>query len=74
MSTFVQNLVAGMSQCVKAFRSYAFSHIKRQGNIPAHLLAHHSRSIESYDSWLEKRPCLVERACAHDIVSFSHAE
>ena len=74
MSTSVQNLVVGMSQCVKAFRNYAFSHTKRQGNIPTHLLAHHARSIESYVAWLEECPSLIEHACAHDIASLSHAE
>ncbi|XP_075663101.1 uncharacterized protein LOC142632611 [Castanea sativa] len=70
--TFVQNVVASMSQRVKAFRKYAFSHTKRQGNIPAHLLTHHTRSVESYVAWLEECPSIIEHACAHDIVSFSH--
>ena len=72
--TFVQNLVVDMSQRVKVFRSYAFSHTKRQGKISTHLLAHHARSIESYVAWLEECPSLIEHACAHDIVSLSHSE
>ncbi|KAL0014778.1 hypothetical protein SO802_001847 [Lithocarpus litseifolius] len=69
VATLVQNLVVGMSQRVKAFRSYAFSHTKRQGNIPAHLLAHYARNIVSYVAWLEECPSLIEHACAHDLVS-----
>ena len=74
VSTSVQNIIVGMSHLVKAFRTYAFSHTKRQGNIPAHLLAQHARSVVSYIAWLEECPSLVEHACAHDIISFFHVE
>ena len=52
VSTSVQTIVAGMSHLVKAFRTYAFSHTKRQENIPAHLLAQHARSVVSHVAWL----------------------
>ncbi|KAK9996183.1 hypothetical protein SO802_020869 [Lithocarpus litseifolius] len=45
-----------------------------EGNIPAHLLAHHARNIESYVAWLEECPSLIEHACAHDLVSSSRDE
>lgn len=38
-SSAIQNIVTGILQQVQGFRTFAFSHIKRQGNIPAHVLA-----------------------------------
>ena len=47
-----------------------FSHIRRQGNRPAHLLAKHALSIVDYIAWMEETPCFLVKALNHD-VSFS---
>ena len=67
LSSSVQNIIFGLSHLVRNFRSYGFSHIKRQGNIPAHLLAQHASGVESYVAWIEECPSLIEHACARDI-------
>ena len=67
VSSSVQNIVFRLSHLVRNFRSYAFSHTKRQGNIPAHLLAEHASGVESYIAWLKEYPRLIEHACARDI-------
>ena len=67
VSSSVQNIIFRLSHLVRNFRSYAFSHIKRQGNIPAHLLAQHASGVESYIAWVEECPSLIEQACARDI-------
>ena len=67
VSSSVQNIIFGLSHLVRNFRSYAFSHIKRQGSIPAHLLAQHASGVESYVAWVEECPSLIEQACARDI-------
>ena len=67
LSSSVQNIIFGLSHLVRNFRSYGFSHIKRQGNIPAHLLAQHASGVESYVAWVEECPSLIEHACARDI-------
>ncbi|XP_023929798.1 uncharacterized protein LOC112041128 [Quercus suber] len=71
---FVQNIVFGLSHLVRNFRTYAFSHTKSQGNIPAHLLAQHAMGVESYVAWLKKCPSLIVSACAYDVVPDSHYE
>ncbi|KAK7845899.1 hypothetical protein CFP56_008785 [Quercus suber] len=51
---------------VEEFRWWSFTHTKRQGNVPAHLLAQHTKSVEDYDAWLEEVPPLIAHACLHD--------
>ena len=58
----------------KAFRTFAFSHTLRQGNVPAHLLAQHAASVENYVAWLEDCPSHIEHTCAHDVFSFLNFE
>ena len=49
------------------FRSCCFSYTKREGNVPAHMLAQYSKSLVSYVAWVESCPSHIERACAQDI-------
>ena len=69
-----QNIVSGMLNLAQAFRTFAFSHTKRQGNVPAHLLAQHAASVENYVAWLEECPSHIEHACAHDVFPFLNFE
>ncbi|KAK7826586.1 hypothetical protein CFP56_032082 [Quercus suber] len=47
--------------------SSTFSHVKRQGNVPTHLLAQYAKEVENYVVWLEECPSFLEHVCAHDI-------
>ena len=44
----VVNVVAGTLNHASLFRQWKFSHIKRQGNVPAHVLAQHAKNVEDY--------------------------
>ena len=44
-----------------------FSHVKRQGNRPVHLLVKHVLGIADYLTWMEETPCFLEHALLHDI-------
>ncbi|KAK7841475.1 putative ribonuclease h protein [Quercus suber] len=70
-SSSVHNIVAGMLHLAKGFRNVAFSHTKRQANVPTHLLAQHATNVENYVAWLEECPSHVELACTHDVSSLS---
>ena len=51
-------------------RNVRFSHVKRKGNMPAHLLAKHTCGIVDYLVWMEENPCSLEQALHHDVISF----
>ncbi|XP_023871638.1 uncharacterized protein LOC111984242 [Quercus suber] len=62
----VVTVLAGIMEQVSHFRWWKFTHTKRQGNVPAHLLAQHARNVEDYVAWLEECASLIEHACMHD--------
>ena len=61
----VMNVLSGVMNQVSYFRQWKITHTKRQGNVPAHLLAQHAKNIEDYVAWLEEMS-LIEHACVHD--------
>ena len=63
-STTIQNIVTGILRQAQGFRTFAFSHIKRQGNVPAHVLAQYASKVEDYVTWLEECPSHIESMCA----------
>ncbi|KAL0004817.1 hypothetical protein SO802_012378 [Lithocarpus litseifolius] len=63
----VQNIIAGILRRVQSFRTFKFTHTKRQGNVPAHLLAQHAANVEVYSAWLEECPSLIVHACEPDV-------
>ena len=40
----------------REFRHVEFSHVRRQGNKPAHLLAKYAQGIDDFSVWLEEDP------------------
>ena len=64
--TSVANVLTGFLNHASLFRQWKVSHIKRQGNIPAHLLVQHAQHVRDYVAWLEECPSLIEHACAQD--------
>ena len=67
----VASIVLGMQELCKDFRWIGFSHTRRKGNRPTHLLAKHASSIVDYIAWIEENPCCIEQALIHDVLSFS---
>ena len=50
------------------------SHVRRQGNMPAHILAKHAKDIVNSDNfitWIEEISLLIELAIAHDVLNLS---
>ena len=56
---------------LQTFRSFEFSHIKRAGNRPAHLLAQHAKSVFDFEAWVEETPSFLEAAIASNVVACS---
>ncbi|KAK7833475.1 hypothetical protein CFP56_025618 [Quercus suber] len=66
-SSLILFIVDGILQQASCFRSCCFTHTKRQGNVPAHMLAQYSKPLASYVAWVESCPSHIERACAQDM-------
>ena len=43
------------------FRTVYVSHVRRQGNKPAHILANYALSLNEYVVWIEETPCCIEK-------------
>ena len=56
---------------LQTFRSFEFSHIKRLGDRPAHLLAQHAKSIFDFEAWVEETPSFLDAAIASDVAACS---
>ena len=69
----MHNILAITLEQASGFRFSCFSHVKRQGNVPAHLLAQFAKEVENYVVWLEECPSFLEQACAHDLSVVSHS-
>ncbi|XP_075659121.1 uncharacterized protein LOC142629001 [Castanea sativa] len=67
MATIIQ----GVQELSKEFRGIEFSHVRRQGNNPAYLLAKHALGVVDYMTWIKENPCFLEQALTHDVISFS---
>lgn len=64
--------VAAVVSGIKVLSGYLtmvkFSHVRRQCNRPAHLLAKYAVVIVDFIAWLEENPCLIEQSLHHDVL------
>ena len=69
----VAAIIQGMQEMCKEFSGVMFSHVRRQGNKPAHLLAKHARGIVDFTAWIQENPCFLEQALIHDVIDSSRS-
>ena len=67
----IVNIIASTHHKLHGFRTFKFSHVKRQGNRPTHLLASFAKGIDSYVTWLEETPSFIESSILHDAMYLS---
>ena len=60
------NVLEGIRCHLQFFCSFAFSHVKRAGNKPAHLLTQHAKFVSSYEVWVEETPSFLETFIVSD--------
>ena len=58
--SYVSNMVYGTLAECNEFRNVSFSHVRRQGNRPTHLLAKQAFGLIDYCAWVEECPCFLE--------------
>ena len=63
----VAAVVAGIKVLSCYLRQVEFSHVRRQCNRPAHLLAKHASGIVDFMAWLEENPYFIEQFFHHDV-------
>ena len=63
----VAAVVASIKVLSCYLRQVEFSHVRRQCNRPAHLLAKHASSIVDFMAWLEENPYFIEQFLHHDV-------
>lgn len=67
----IETIITSILLLVQSFRSFAFIHVKRQGNKPVHILAQFARQIGDFVVWLAETPSLIEYVCTQDVFLFS---
>ena len=45
-----------------------FSHVRRSGNKPAHILARQALSFVNDVIWIEEIPCYIQQALIQDVI------
>ena len=65
----VATIVYGIKAASQEFHNVSFSHVHRQENIPAHLLAKHIVGIANFSVWIEENHCFLTQALHHDVIS-----
>ena len=63
----VDSVNQGTLELCRGFTQFQFSHKKRQGNMPAHLIAKNAYSIFNDIVWVEEDPCFAKQALIHDV-------
>nr|POE97923.1 hypothetical protein CFP56_27308 [Quercus suber] len=62
----VANVLEGILSQLQFFCSFVFSHIRKVGNKPAHLLAQHAKFVNDFEAWVEESPSFLEVVIASD--------
>ena len=63
-------IVQGMQEMCKDFHKIEFSHVRRQGNKAAHLLAKHTIGISDFIAWIEETSYFIKQTLIYDVTNF----
>ena len=63
----VASVIQGALELCMGFSQIQFSHVKRQGNMPAHLVVKNAYSIVDDIVWVEEDPCFAKQCLIHDV-------
>ena len=66
-SVSMMSFIYGIQSSCNDVRKVLFSHVYRNGNRPAHILAKHAISIVDFKVWMEENPYFLEQALHRDV-------
>nr|XP_023906305.1 uncharacterized protein LOC112018028 [Quercus suber] len=69
-SATISNVIAACLCRLQDFRATQFSHVRRQGNRPTHILAQYAKNLDSFVTWIEENPTIIENSTAQDVFLF----
>ena len=69
--TSIDNIIQGTHHSLQTFRRTQIQHVKRLGNRPAHTLAHHTKGIDDFITWIKETPPCIEPFVFQDALSVS---
>ena len=69
--SMVSAVTQGILDLSMGFNRVEFSHVKRQGNRSAHVLAKHALGIIDFIAWIEETPCFLEQTLIHDVTFYA---
>lgn len=52
-------------------RTFRLCNVKQQRNRPAHILAQYTEGIDTYVTWIEENPSMLESALTQDVLNIS---
>ena len=67
----IDNIIGKINAKLQDFRCVEISHVKRNGNCLAHLLAQYAKYLDSYQTWIAENPNMVESVLAYDVLCLS---
>ena len=63
----IDAVIIGIGKASLEFHNVDFSHVKRNANTPAYLLAKYVKGIDNQCIWMENCPSFLELAVLHDV-------
>jgi len=67
---YISTVVLGFCTRLPVFCTFQSSHMRRQGNRPAHTLATFAKNIDSFVTWMEKCPPFLTSLVSQDAIYY----
>ncbi|XP_030956327.1 uncharacterized protein LOC115978629 [Quercus lobata] len=65
----IQKIVEGAKQGLSAFSSWSCSHVRRQSNMAAHLMAKEASNVQECLIWVEDTPSVIVSQIHMDVIA-----
>ena len=66
--TSIRNIVAGAKQWKQMVQVWKANHVRRTGNVAAHLMARNAKLVSDYVVWVEDTPPIIQSQVIRDVL------